>query len=108
MAKRHAVGKGERVFLDLQVPHAPDSECAIPTNPTRICTLRLFSGFLPNWQNQEAESEFLNGLPLTLVTVAGKVAPIRLLARARGTVDIFEYCSCHEVRFLNQREGKGE
>ena len=94
MAKRHAVGKGERVFLDLQVPHAPDSECAIPTNPTRICTLRLFSGFLPNWQNQEAESEFLNGLPLTLVVVSewqGKLPPLRWLARARGIVAIFSY-----------------
>ena len=38
----------------------------------RICTLhsllrRLSSGFLPNWQNLETESEFLNGPPpLTL------------------------------------------
>ena len=103
MARRHAVVKGERVFavVDLQVPNAPDAECAIPTNPKRICTLRrsrrslrLFSGFLPNWQNQEAESEFLNGLPLTLVVVSewqGKLPPLRWLARARGIVAIFSY-----------------
>ena len=79
-----------------QMPSVPFRQILREYAPfaSQLRSLRLFSGFLPNWQNQEAESEFLNGLPLTLVVVSewqGKLPPLRWLARARGIVAIFSY-----------------